>query len=210
MSRALAPLALSATPLGHARRCLGSTAPLAAAQRLPARSRPGARLCVRANELNKWADRSNYDEGGEHDDWSSYDRETANLVLRVLTSKAAQRLLTQLGELDGYKQQWLHNYLAAHPPSEGNKFLAELMRQPNSEVHDASTDTVHKIEPANLAHRIIEIRAAMSQSMLKFPKFMELENTEVLRAHLRSSTFVSGSSEPGYKERRGYKGLRRR
>ena len=85
------------------------------------------------------ADRSNYDEGGEHDDWSSYDRETANLVLRVrappgplalpsqctackrrpgnaliqpdcdsfnrfpvptpqvLTSKAAQRLLTQLG-----------------------------------------------------------------------------------------------------------------
>lgn len=44
------------------------------------------------------------------------------------------------------------------------------MRQPNSEVHDASTDTVHKIEPANLAHRIIEIRAAMSQSMLKFPK----------------------------------------
>ncbi len=53
MSRALAPLALSATPLGHARRCLGSTAPLAAAQRLPARSRP-ARLCVRANELNKW------------------------------------------------------------------------------------------------------------------------------------------------------------
>ena len=42
------------------------------------------------------------------------------------------------------------------------------------------------------------------------PRYMEVENTEVLRAHLRSSTFVSGSSEPGYKERRGYKGLRRR
>lgn len=212
MSRALAPLALSVTPLSHARRSLGSAAPLAAlSRRCPPSRRPAARLCVQANELNKWADRSNYDEHDENSwDWSTYDRETANLVLRVLTSKAAQRLLTQLGELDGYKQQWFHNYLASHPPSEGNKFLAELLRQPNSEVHDASTDTVHKIEPANLAHRIIEIRASMSQAMLKFPKYMEVENTEVLRAHLRSSTFVSGSSEPGYKERRGYKGLRRR
>lgn len=55
-------------------------------------------------------------------------------------------------------------------PAPTPQFLAELLRQPNSEVHDASTDTVHKIEPANLAHRIIEIRASMSQAMLKFPK----------------------------------------
>lgn len=140
--------------------------------------------------------------------------------LHMPTSTIASIALSQ--ELDGYKQQWFHNYLASHPPSEGNKvgqsgvswiaaahcrrcrllpswagcpvrrrlapttgqvlhllclpprsrpqFLAELLRQPNSEVHDASTDTVHKIEPANLAHRIIEIRASMSQAMLKFPK----------------------------------------
>lgn len=55
-------------------------------------------------------------------------------------------------------------------PLPAPQFLAELLRQPNSEVHDVSTDTVHKIEPANLAHRIIEIRAAMSQAMLTFPK----------------------------------------
>lgn len=42
------------------------------------------------------------------------------------------------------------------------------------------------------------------------PRYVEVENAEVLRAYLRSSTFVSGSSEPGYKERRGYRGQRRR
>lgn len=34
---------------------------------------------------------------------------------------------------------------------------------------------------------------------------MEVENTEVLRSHLSRSTFVSGSSDKGYKERRGYR-----
>jgi hypothetical protein len=33
---------------------------------------------------------------------------------------------------------------------------------------------------------------------------MEQQNTEVLRQHLTSSTYLSGSSERGYKERRGY------
>ena len=146
-------------------------------------------------------------------------------------------------ELDGYKQQWFHDYLAHNPPNTGNQvrarrqpmgrsscgcrctavlqaaaapgaadqpghawragrslqgspppagsagrraqlagrpppclccappqFLAELFKQPCSEVLDASTATVHKIEPANLAHRIIEIRSSMSHAMLKFPK----------------------------------------
>lgn len=27
-------------------------------------------------------------------------------------------------ELDGYKQQWFHEYLSSHPPSEGNKVRA--------------------------------------------------------------------------------------
>ncbi len=43
------------------------------------------------------ADRSNYDEHN-NDDWenSQFDRETAALVLKVLTAKATQRLLLQL------------------------------------------------------------------------------------------------------------------
>lgn len=35
-------------------------------------------------------------------------------------------------------------------------------------------------------------------------RFVEVQNTEVLRSHLTQSTFVSGSSAAGYKERRGY------
>lgn len=44
------------------------------------------------------------------------------------------------------------------------------MRQPASVVKEAATGIDHKIEPANLGHRIIQIRAAMAESMLKFPK----------------------------------------
>jgi hypothetical protein len=35
-------------------------------------------------------------------------------------------------------------------------------------------------------------------------RYIELQNTEVLRQHLTASTYLSGSSEQGYKERRGY------
>lgn len=153
-------------------------------------------------------------------------------MLRCLTSKATQRLLYQLQELDLFKAQvgggrggcaggsvasaerlrwrvrslgsdrtapgpaarpaallraraptraartcppspalrWLQNYVSTHPPSEGNKFQLELFSQPASEVYDATNATTHKIEPANLAHRIIEIRSSMGQAMAKFPK----------------------------------------
>jgi hypothetical protein len=43
-----------------------------------------------------------------------------------------------------------------------------------------------------------------------FPKYVELENTAVLRKHLERHTYMSGSgTEGGYKERRGYYGGRR-
>ncbi|KAL4443759.1 hypothetical protein ABPG75_011496 [Micractinium tetrahymenae] len=175
-----------------------------------AQARAGRRpLCVQANELNKWADRSNYDEHND-EDWenSQFDRETAALVLKVLTAKATQRLLLQLQELDGFKAQWLTNYCSEHPPSE-SKFLLGLLRQKATTVLDASTATTHTIDPANLAHRIVQIRSEMAATMLKFPKYVEVQTTEVLRQHLMSSTYVSGTSTAGakggdYKERRGY------
>jgi hypothetical protein len=71
-------------------------------------------------------------------------------------------------------------------------------------VRDVSTGTDHTIDPANLAHRVIQIRASMAETLLEMPKYMEQQNTEVLRQHLTSSTYLSGSSERGYKERRGY------
>lgn len=167
-------------------------------------------LCVQANELNKWADRSNYDEHND-EDWenSQFDQETAALVLKVLTAKATQRLLLQLQELDVFKAQWLTNYCSEHPPSGSNKFLLGLLRQKATTVLDASTATTHTIDPANLAHRIVQIRSEMASTMLKFPKYVEVQTTEVLRQHLMTSTYVSGTSTAAaegsdYKERRGY------
>lgn len=163
------------------------------------------------NELNKWADRSNYDEHND-DEWekSQFDRETAAVVLKVLTAKATQRLLFQLQELDIFKAQWLSNYCSENPPSGSNKFLLEMLRQPSTTVVDATNATSHTIDPANLAHRIVQIRSEMASGMTKFPKFVEVETTEVLRQHLMRSTYVSGTSTGGsgergdYKERRGY------
>ena len=50
------------------------------------------------------------------------------------------------------------------------QFLLELFKQPPTEVFDPSTGTTHKIDPANLANRIIELRGSMAQGLLKFPK----------------------------------------
>lgn len=50
------------------------------------------------------------------------------------------------------------------------QFLVGLFKQPSTVVHDASTATDHTIDPANLAHRIIQIRGDMASSLTKFPK----------------------------------------
>ncbi|PSC71552.1 NAD+ synthase (glutamine-hydrolysing) [Micractinium conductrix] len=175
--------------------------------------RRGFRCVLARNELNKWADRSNYDEH-DPDDWerSQFDSETLALVLKVMTAKATQRLLLQLQELDLFKAQWLTNYCSENPPSGSNKFLVGLFKQPSTVVHDASTATDHTIDPANLAHRIIQIRGDMASSLTKFPKFVELENASVMREHLASTTYVSGSpgADSGSTRRRGYYNGRRR
>lgn len=44
--------------------------------------------------------------------------------------------------------------------------------------------------------------AATSHALAR--RYIEQENTEVLRTHLTSSTYLSGTSDKGYKERRGY------
>lgn len=68
------------------------------------------------------ADRSNYD---SHDSdswqWSQFDKDTADTLLRVLTAKAVKRLLHELMELDQFKAQWFNNYCSEHPPADGDK-----------------------------------------------------------------------------------------
>jgi hypothetical protein len=43
------------------------------------------------------------------------------VVLRVLTSRATQKVLLYLGETDLYMAQWLSDFVARNPPLEGDK-----------------------------------------------------------------------------------------
>ena len=50
------------------------------------------------------------------------------------------------------------------------QFLVALMKAPGSVVTDLQNKTTHTIDPANLAHRIIQIRSDMAATMVSFPK----------------------------------------
>lgn len=128
------------------------------------------------------------------------------MLLRVLTARSVKKLLMQLQELDLLVAQWLNNYAAEHPPTEGNAFIVDLFNAKGEVVVDAANKTTHHIDPQNLAHRVLVIRDDMARrATLDLPAFVERENTAVLRKHLERNTFVSGSSGPdNYKDRRGY------
>lgn len=114
--------------------------------------------------------------------------------------------MIQLQELDIIVAQWLNNYAAENPPTEGNAFIADLFNAKGTVVVDPATKISHHVDPQNLAHRILQVREDMAKkATLDLPGFVERQNTLVIRKHLERNTFVSGSSGPeGYKERRGY------
>ena len=127
------------------------------------------------------------------------------MLLRVLTARSVKKLLAQLQELDLHQAQWFNNYAAEHPPTEGDKFIIELFNAKGTVITDVPNNTSHHVDPQNLAHRLLQIRIDMARrATLDLPDFTERHNTDVLRGHLTRNTFVSGSNDGGYKERRGY------
>lgn len=158
---------------------------------------------MRANELNKWADRGGMDDdyGLDNDDT---DKETSRIVLRVLTARSVQTLLIQLQELDICVASWMNNFCSENPPLEA-EFLSNLLSAKGTVIEDPTTQTTHTVDPQNLAHRVLQIRSAMAASLATgFPRFVEVENTQVLRSHLERSTYLSGGHATTHKERRGY------
>lgn len=134
-----------------------------------------------------------------------FDKETANVLLRVLTARSVKKLLYQLQELDVIVAQWLHNYAAENPPTTGNDFIEELFNVRGTVVKDPVTQTTHSIDPQNLAHRILQIRNDMAKkSTMSLPQYVDMQDAEVMRKHLTNNTFVSGSHKDDHKERRGY------
>jgi hypothetical protein len=83
---------------------------------------------VQANELNVWADRSGGDEdmGGDE---QGFELDTAAIISRVLTAKAVQHILNQLGETDRIVCQWFNNFVAENSPMKGDAFVLKLMQQ---------------------------------------------------------------------------------
>ncbi|GAB4817311.1 hypothetical protein N2152v2_004357 [Parachlorella kessleri] len=137
-----------------------------------------------------------------------FDQDTASVVLRLLTVRATQRVLNQLMEFDLLVAQWLNNYVAENPPSEGNKFLLKLLSHPGKAIPNHATAQVHIVDPRGLAHRILEVRTDMANSVMSgFPAFVSLENTSLMRSHLESTSYTCGSSDKtakGSMYRRGY------
>jgi len=132
-------------------------------------------------------------------------RETATVLLRVLTARAVKKLLYQLQELDIIQAQWLNNYAAEHPPTTGNEFIEELFNVRGTVVVDPTTQSSHNIDPQNLAHRILQIRNDMARkATLSLPQFVDTEDAAVMRKHLTNNTFVSGSHKDVPNGRRGY------
>lgn len=108
-------------------------------------------------------------------------------------------------ECDLLVAQWLNNFAADHPPTDGNKFVAHLLDQRGTQVTDPTTRSVHTVDPQILARRILIIRDDLARNATyNLPDYVERENTAILRSHLEKNTFVSGSSGAQYGERRGY------
>lgn len=55
--------------------------------------------------------------------------ETRPLVLQVITAKAVQSVLAQLGETDLVVAQWLNNFAAETSPLLGDEFILRMMRE---------------------------------------------------------------------------------
>jgi len=135
-----------------------------------------------------------------------FSRDCANTVVRVLTAKAVQKVLMQMGPVDGFTAKWLNSYCADHPPLEGNAFLSRLMSErPRMEV-DPYTGNTHHITPVTLANRIMATREDLVQDVSKLigPQ-VHKDNVLILRTHLEAHTYVSGTNEEKKPNYRGYR-----
>ncbi|GAB4817220.1 hypothetical protein N2152v2_004266 [Parachlorella kessleri] len=110
------------------------------------------------------------------------------MVLRLLTVRAVQQVVVQLQEFNQLQAQYLNNYAADNGASDGNRFIAKLLKQPMVEVLDPVTRSIHTIDPQTLAHRILQVREELARNVgASLGPSAAQENTTVLRSHLSAS-----------------------
>lgn len=176
---------------------LGSNRSLSASSGLR-RQTPGDRglsVRVEANSLNPWGDRSGPEENHGLTD-QAFEREVAGSVCKVITAKAVQSVLAQLGETDLIVAQWLNNFAAETSPLLGDEFILKMMRERPQTVMNPSSGTEHTINPQQLGNRVIVTRAELGKTVSEMvPNQMEKRNITLLRKHLTDTSYISGSSE---------------
>ena len=74
-------------------------------------------------------------------------RDTSRLVARVLTARAAHKILLQLQETDLFVHRWFGEFCTENPPNQGDDFLLKLMRARTESVHEGMTSARHLINP---------------------------------------------------------------
>ncbi len=77
------------------------------------------------------------------------------------------------------------------------QFVLGLLRERPIYAADKITGKQHFVSPPELANRIMVARKALAGGMSKFdfPMYISRTNTEVLRQHLESNSYTSGSYE---------------
>ncbi len=124
-----------------------------------------------------------------------FNSDTSKIVLRVLTARSAQRVLAQLGDTDLFVQKWFNDFLSENPPLKGDPFIQALFKERAVYMKDSVTGMEHFVSPAQLAHRILAMRELMARTVTAgFPEMVTRTNVDVLRQHLESSSYTSGTT----------------
>eukprot|EP00892_Ulva_mutabilis_P001154 jgi/Ulvmu1/11039/UM007_0220.1 len=160
------------------------------------RRHDGAAACGMAAPEHSWGDKSGPEEDSGLTD-QAFEKEVAGSVCKVITAKAVQSVLTQLGETDLVVAQWLNNFAAETSPLLGDEFILKMMRETPQTVVNPSSGAEHMINPQQLGNRVILTRAELGKTVSGLvPSQMEKRNITLLRKHLTDTSYISGSSEP--------------
>jgi len=84
---------------------------------------------------------------------------TYDLLKKLLTDMAAQRTLIRYRDTSNHDYMWLLHFLRGHPATNGDVFLADLLRQPVTKRINPD----HVIDPSRIASRIMKYRILIAK-----------------------------------------------
>lgn len=93
-----------------------------------------------------------------------------------------------------------------HPPIEGNIFLTGLMEARPVYSVDPHSGAKRCINPAAIASAVLSTREALAQQLAKtLPNKVQDANVTIMRSHLETHTYVSGTNnevKPSFRHKR--------